>query len=185
MGPAYFQTSEWRRGQSLIEFGAALPVLILLFLGALDINTFTADLQTAVSATRQAARLASILGSQVCSSPALSQTDADTLILEDVNAVASGMNSWALVEVDIYRPDDPTGYGAYRPGVDPVDRWNGVAWGPAAYTLPLRNQIVPNEASIGVNLKWTYTHVNSLGGVGSVTLNTYSVFKMLAVPEGC
>jgi hypothetical protein len=162
-------------------------VLILLFLGALDINTFTADIQTAVSATRQAARLGSILGSQVCSSPPLTWIDVDTIIVEDVRAIASTMNAASLNEIDIYRPDNGTGYGAYRPGLDThVDRFNGTGMLISqAFPLSERVPIAPDEASIGINLKWTFTHINNQGGVGSVTLNTYSVFKVLAVPTGC
>lgn len=176
------------RAQSLIEFGASLPVLLLLFLGALDINTFVGDLQTAVTATRQAARLASILGNQACSSPALSWLDTDQAIVNNVTTVGSAMNSVILNNIVIYRPDDPSGNGKWRgPALDTVfDKFNGSGTMLSQnYPLSSRLTAVPNEAEIGVNLNWTYTHVNSLGGVGSVTLDTYSAFKILAVPTGC
>lgn len=161
-------------------------VLLLLFLGALDVSTFVGDLQIAQTSVRQGVRLASILGDGTCNT--LSIPDIDKTIVQNVISVASTMNYATLQEIDIYKPGLPAGQpGVYRPGLDTADKFNGSGMNMGGYPLTAaqRSTAFPNEAEIGVNLKWQFRPPTGIGFQNTLTLNQYAVFRILLVPPGC
>ena len=145
------------RGQSLAEMAVVIPVLFFLLMGGFDATIMIADRVTAGSAVRQSARLAAELGG-IQTNPGASTSQIDMQIVHDALAVARGLTSANVTEIDIYAPSQPD--GNYKPG-DPVDQYfiNGGAITPGTQTFPIqnRNQIPPTETSIGVRLVWNYS----------------------------
>jgi TadE-like protein len=151
------QRTDPRRGQSLAEMAVVIPVLFFLLMGGFDATIMIADRVTAGSAVRQSARLAAELGGAQ-TNPGATTSQIDLQIVHDALAVARGLTSANVTEIDIYAPSQPD--GNYRPG-DPLDQYlisNG-AITPGTQTFPIqnRNQIPPNETSIGVRLLWNYS----------------------------
>ncbi len=151
------QRTHPRRGQSLAEMAVVIPVLFFLLMGGFDATIMIADRVTAGSAVRQSARLAAELGGAQ-TNPGATTSQIDSQIVHDALAVARGLTSANVTEIDIYAPSQPD--GNYRPG-DPLDQYlisNG-AITPGTQTFPIqnRNQIAPNETSIGVRLLWNYS----------------------------
>ena len=129
-----------------------IPVLFFLLMGGFDATIMIADRVTAGSAVRQSARLAAELGG-IQTNPG-----ASTSQIDDALAVARGLTSATVTEIDIYAPSQAD--GNYKPG-DPVDQYliSGGAITPGTQTFPIqnRNQIPPTETSIGVRLVWNYS----------------------------
>jgi len=144
-------------GQSLAEMAVVIPVLFFLLMGGFDATIMIADRVTAGSAVRQSARLAAELGG-IQTNPGATTAQIDMQILHDALAVARGLTSANVTEIDIYAPSQPD--GNYKPG-DPVDQYfiSGGAITPGTQTFPIqnRNQIPPTETSIGVRLVWNYS----------------------------
>ena len=144
------------RGQSLAEMAVVIPVLFFLLMGGFDATVMIADRVTGGFAVRQAARLAAELGGSQ-TNPSATTAQIDMQIVRNALAVARGLTSATVTEIDIYAPSQAD--GTYRSG-DPVDQYfiNGGAVSPGTQTFPIqnRNQTPPNETSIGVRLVWTY-----------------------------
>ncbi len=145
-----------RRGQSLAEMAVVIPVLFFVLMGGFDATVMLADRVTGGFAVRQAARLAAELGGSQ-TNPNATTSQIDMQIVRNALAVARGLTSATVSEIDIYAPS--LADGTYRAG-DPVDQYfvNGGAVSPGTQTFPIqnRNQTPPNETSIGVRLVWTY-----------------------------
>ncbi|TMD21104.1 MAG: pilus assembly protein [Chloroflexi bacterium] len=145
-----------RRGQSLAEMAVVIPVLFFLLMGGFDATVMIADRVTGGFAVRQAARLAAELGGSQ-TNPNATTSQIDMQIVRNALAVARGLTSATVSEIDIYAPSQAD--GTYRAG-DPVDQYfiNGGAVSPGTQTFPIqnRNQTPPNETSIGIRLVWTY-----------------------------
>jgi hypothetical protein len=79
-------------------------------------------------------------------------------IVHDALAVARGLTSATVTEIDIYAPSQAD--GSYKAG-DPVNQYliSGGAISPGTQTFPIqnRNQIPPTETSIGVRMVWNYS----------------------------
>ena len=152
-----YQRTRRRRGQSLAEMAVVIPVLFFLLMGGFDATIMIADRVTAGSAVRQAARLAAELGG-IQTNPGATTSQIDMQIVRDALAVARGLTSATVTEIDIYAPSQAN--GNYKAG-DPVNQYlisNG-AITPGTQTFPIqnRNQIPPTETSIGVRLVWNYS----------------------------
>jgi Flp pilus assembly protein TadG len=152
-----YQRTHPSRGQSLAEMAVVIPVLFFLLMGGFDATIMIADRVTAGSAVRQSARLAAELGG-IQTNPGATTSQIDLQIVHDALAVARGLTSATVTEIDIYTPSQPD--GNYKAG-DPVDQYlisNG-AITPGTQTFPIqnRNQIPPTETSIGVRVVWTYS----------------------------
>ncbi len=145
-----------RRGQSLAEMAVVIPMLFFVLMGGFDATVMLADRVTGGFAVRQAARLAAELGGSQ-TNPNATTSQIDMQIVRNALAVARGLTSATVSEIDIYAPS--LADGTYRAG-DPVDQYfvNGGAVSPGTQTFPIqnRNQTPPNETSIGVRLVWTY-----------------------------
>jgi Flp pilus assembly protein TadG len=162
-----------RKGQALVEMALLLPVLMLLFLGSWTASNLIDDNNASLQATRAGARLAAELGNG--GSSGLTQAQIDRDILDQVYPIVSPQLTNAKVtEIDIYQPSGcigttpfvsgtcPPNNGAYTAGelVDTYTVSGGVvagACGTCTFTLANRSQVHPNEAEIGVRLRFTYT----------------------------
>ncbi len=183
-------------GQSLTEFAIAAPVAVLLLLGALDLTSLASDLITSQNAARQGARLASILGSQECTTTPLTGRQVDDAIATDVKAVMSKIVYGSVSNIYIYAPSAAN--GVFNIGSDPYTRYNGNATfisttsgfetfpaiPPASPSTSPRRQDVPNETSLGVEVDWNFTPPTGVGSP-SLAMKNYAVFKAEAVPAGC
>src|SRR5438270_13517978 len=105
-------------GQSLVELALVVPLLALLLMGGFDASILVSDKVTSGSAVRQGARLAAELGG-LQTNPGARTADIDMQVVRNVMAMAGGMTSGTIQEIDIYAPGRPD--GSYQPGVDPVD----------------------------------------------------------------
>jgi Flp pilus assembly protein TadG len=147
-----------RRGQSLAELAVAVPVIFLLLMGGFDASMMISDKVTAGSAVRQGARLAAELGGAQ-TNPNGTTASVDQQIVRNVLAVARGMTSATVTEIDIYSPTEAN--GVYDPGDDQTDQYfitpgGGVTPGIMTFPIQNRQQTPPNETSIGVRLVWQY-----------------------------
>jgi len=147
-----------RRGQSLAELAVAIPVIFFLLMGGFDASTMISDKVTSGSAVRQGARLAAELGGSQ-TNPNGTTAAVDQQIVRNVLAVARGMTSATITEVDIYRPEEAN--GVYDPGDDLIDQYfisSGGGVTPGTMTFPIQNrqQTPPDETSIGVRLVWQF-----------------------------
>jgi Flp pilus assembly protein TadG len=144
------------RGQSLAEMAVVIPVLFFLLAGGFDACILIADRVTAGFAVRQGARLAAELGGAQ-TNPGATTSQIDMQIVRNALAVAKGLTSATVVEIDIYSPSQPD--GNYVSG-DPVDQYlisaGAITSGTQTFPIQNRNQTPPNETSIGVRLVWTY-----------------------------
>src|SRR2546422_2139704 len=122
-----------RRGQSLAEMAVVIPVLFFLLMGGFDATVMIADRVTGGYAVRQAARLAAELGGSQ-TNPNATTSQIDMQIVRNALAVARGLTSATVSEIDIYAPSQAD--GTYRAG-DPVDQYfiNGGAVSPGTQTL--------------------------------------------------
>lgn len=163
-----------QRGQSVIEFALAAPVLIFLMLAAFSTTVMVSDKVIAGYACRQGARLAAEIGGQQ-TNPNLTTAQVDDDIVKNVLAVARAMNYSTLTEIDIYRPTRSD--GQYQSG-DLLDRFHGdgSAWGTGNFDLTQRKQIPPQETSIGLRLLWQYNPPTGLSAF-NVNLSEYAVMK--------
>lgn len=131
---------------------------MLLVLGGFDASLMISNKLTAGYAVRQGARLAAELGGTQADPNA--QTDViDNQIIKNVMAVAQGMTSVSIKEIDIYAPRQAD--GSYSTG-DPVDQYfispgGGVSPGIQTFQVSNRAQTPPGETSIGVRLIWGYS----------------------------
>jgi TadE-like protein len=150
-------------GQAMIETAIVIAVIFSILMGVYAVGMFASDQNTAGTATRAGARLASELGNgangaTLAPCQAGDATDPcaiDRQIVQSVCQVAATMPFvTSISEVDIYRA---TGNGSTG---DLVDRYmTCAANAPAssfAYTLNLRTQTHPDEAYIGVSVRYTY-----------------------------
>jgi Flp pilus assembly protein TadG len=162
-----------QKGQAMVEMAFLLPVLLLLFLGAWTASNLIDDNNSSLQATRAGARLAVELGNG--GSSGLTQAQIDRDILDQVYPIVSPQLTNAKVtEIDIYQPSGciattpfvagscPPNNGAYTAGelIDTYTVTGGVvagSCGTCTFTLSNRSQVHPNEAEIGVRLKFTYT----------------------------
>jgi hypothetical protein len=163
-----------QRGQSVIEFALAAPVLIFMMLAGFSVTVMVSDKVIAGYACRQGARLASEIGGQQ-TNPNLTTAQVDADIVKNVLAVARAMNYSSLTEIDIYAPTRAD--GEYQAG-DLLDRFHGdgTAWGSGTFTLAQRKQIPPQETSLGVRLLWQYNPPTGLAAF-NVNLSEYAVMK--------
>ena len=163
-----------QRGQSVIEFALAAPVLIFMMLAGFSVTVMVSDKVIAGYACRQGARLASEIGGQQ-TNPNVTTAQVDADIVKNVLAVAKAMNYSSLAEIDIYSPTRAD--GQYQPG-DLLDRFHGdgSSWGVATFTLAQRKQIPPQETSLGVRLLWQYNPPTGLAAF-NVNLSEYAVMK--------
>src|SRR5437762_11341953 len=92
-----------RRGQSLAEMAVVIPVLFFVLMGGFDATVMLADRVTGGFAVRQAARLAAELGGSQ-TNPNATTSQIDMQIVRNALAVARGLTSATVSEIDIYAP---------------------------------------------------------------------------------
>jgi len=168
-------------GQAMVEMALVAPLLALLFLGVYTAADLIGDKDTVNQAVRQGARLAAELGNGGYPKETLSACQAgdnanpcavDQSIVEAVLALLQQQLPHVKVtEIDVYRPQPcaagttwgsncPPDNGSFQVG-DPIDRFNpdGTAMTSpdAKFTLDLRTQTHPNEASVGVRALYHYS----------------------------
>jgi len=168
-----------QRGQALVELAISVPVLLWLLLGSFDATVMVSDKVIAGYATRQGARLAAEIGGSETNNPPATQASIDQNIVQNVLAVARAMNYSTLQEIDIYSPRDPT--GAFNPGTDIYSKFTGAGVQTFSnFPLTAREQIPPNETSIGVLLTWVYRPPTGFATF-SILLNEFTVMKTAPV----
>jgi hypothetical protein len=163
-----------QRGQSVVEFVIATPVLIFLLLGAFNTGVMISDKVIAGAACRQGARLAAEIGGQI-TNPLLTMNQVDQNIVKNVLAVASAMNYSTLSTITIYAPLNAD--GDFHPG-DYYNQYNpaGTLIAGGNFTLVRRIQVPPDETSIGVRLDWSYVPPTGFQSF-SINLNEHAVMK--------
>jgi hypothetical protein len=146
--------SRRQRGQALVELAITTPILLWLLLGCFDASVLVSDKVIAGYATRQGARLAAEIGGTE-TNPTMTTAQVDANIIANVLAVATSMNYSVLQEIDIFSPVAADGH--FDPARDMYDKFDGQGR-PISYGFPInrREQIPPNETSIGVRLVWVY-----------------------------
>ena len=166
----------------MVETALVAPVILLLLLGALNVGIYVTDMLSAGTASRQGARLASLLGGGKNVTPAPSTAGYDQEIVQAVLASASTMVYASVTEIDIYQPVSNSD-GSYAPAGDPADEFNADGSARAKQTFPLssRKQTLPNETPIGVRVVWRFQPPTGVG-FASLTSSQYSVFRAMAVP---
>jgi hypothetical protein len=178
-----------RRGQSLIEFGVSVPVLLILMVGAFTYGTLISDRVISGNAARAGARTAALLGSNSCGVPACGDPQwIDRAIVISARTVAASLAYTTLTEIDIYPatctstpPSAPCDANQYYNGDGVINRWDPNPATPAAigglpFTLDMRNQTPPTEASIGVRIIYTYSPPISFLAP-TLTIKDYAVMK--------
>jgi Flp pilus assembly protein TadG len=151
------------RGQAIIETAVVIAVILTILMGVYAVSQFASDQNTAGTATRAGARLASELGnggydgstaSAACQGGNPKDPCAvDRQIVQSVCQVAATMPFvTSVAEVDIYRATGSGGTG------DVTDRYTCSSLTPISfsYTLDLRIQTHPIEAYIGVSITYNY-----------------------------
>jgi Flp pilus assembly protein TadG len=166
-------------GQALVELAISVPVLLWLLLGSFDATVMVSDKVIAGYATRQGARLAAEIGG-LETNPGVTTAQVDQDIVHNVLAVAIAMNYSTLTELDIYAPRAAT--GVLNKGTDLYDQYDGSGVNQNGYPFDIRfrEQIPPNETSIGVRLVWSY-HPPTGFATFTITLNEYTVLRAAPV----
>ena len=173
-----FRRRQRQRGQSLVELAIAVPVLLWLLLGTFDATVMVSDKVIAGYATRQGARLAAEIGGRE-TNPTLTTMQVDDNIVQNVLAVARAMNYSTLQEIDIYAPRAAT--GVFNPGTDLYSRFDGSgSFVSSTFPITAREQIPPNETSIGVRLTWVYRPPTGFATF-TIVLNEFTVMKAAPV----
>jgi Flp pilus assembly protein TadG len=168
-----------QRGQALVELAISVPVLLWLLLGSFDASVMVSDKVIAGYATRQGARLAAEIGGSETNNPPATQASIDQNIVQNVLAVASAMNYSQLQEIDIYAPRAAS--GIFNPGTDLYSQFTGNGTQVSSnFPLTAREQIPPNETSIGVRLMWIYRPPTGFATF-TITLNEFTVMKAAPV----
>ena len=166
-------------GQALVARASSVPVPLWLLLGSFDASVMVSDKVIAGYATRQGARLAAEIGGSETNNPPATQVSIDQNIVENVLAVAKAMNYSQLQEVLLYNSHDPS--GVFNPGTDHFSRFTGAGVQVSSnFPLSEREQIPPNETSIGVRLLWVYEPPTGFATF-TITLNEYTVMKTAPV----
>jgi Flp pilus assembly protein TadG len=162
-------------GQALVELAISIPVLLWLLLGCFDATVMVSDKVIAGYATRQGARLAAEIGG-LETNPGATTSSVDQAIVRNVLAVAIAMNYSTLQELDIYAPKAAT--GVLNKGTDLYDQYdgNGVNQNGYPFDIKFREQVPPNETSIGVRLVWVYKPPTGFATF-TITLNEFTVLR--------
>jgi len=173
-----FRSRRRQRGQALVELAISVPVLLWLLLGSFDASVMVSDKVIAGYATRQGARLAAEIGGSE-TNPTLTTMQIDDNIVQNVLAVANAMNYSTLQEIDIYAPRAAN--GVFNPGTDLYSKFTGAGvFVSSNFPITAREQIPPNETSIGVKLIWVYRPPTGFASF-SINLNEYTVMKTAPV----
>jgi Flp pilus assembly protein TadG len=173
-----FRRRRRQRGQALVELAISVPVLLWLLLGAFDASVMVSDKVIAGYATRQGARLAAEIGG-LETNPGLTTMQIDNNIVQNVLAVADAMNYSTLQEIDIYAPRAAS--GVFNPGTDLYSKFNGNGtFVSSNFPISSREQIPPNETSIGVRLLWVYRPPTGFATF-TIVLNEFTVMKTAPV----
>jgi Flp pilus assembly protein TadG len=175
-----FRSRRRQRGQALVELAISVPVLLWLLLGSFDATVMVSDKVIAGYATRQGARLAAETGGiETNPSPPASTAAIDQNIVQNVLAVARAMNYSSLQEIDIYAPRAAN--GVFNPGTDLYSKFDGNGTAISSnFPISAREQIPPNETSIGVRLTWIYRPPTGFATF-TISLNEFTVMKAAPV----
>ena len=187
-----------RRGQGLVEFALALPILLLLLLGLLEFGIAFDHHLTLQYATREGARTGAALanggGRLGCATGTRLEIDAQIVaaVQRVLLATDSPVDAADVGQIRIYKATvtgaETTGLvnvWTYAPGAGPtVDgrvlnfRNTSVGWQPCARI----NEIVPD--SLGVSLEYTYRLNTPLAaplwriGLGTFPMNDRTVMQL-------
>jgi len=169
----------------VVEFALCIPVLLTMLFAVVNIGVLITDKVSAAYAARQGARLAAGLGDG--SGGGLTVQQIDQNVEQAVLASASHMAYATVKEIDIYQSDAPgaPSDGSFNSATDLYNSYiapfapNGI---PVSQSFPLskRNQVPPNETSIGVRVLWTYTPPTGYQSF-ALQLSDYTVMKATAV----
>ena len=163
-------------GQSILELAIATPVLLVLMMGAFNVGALVIDKAVAGYATWAGARLAGELGPGVNGQ---TQSQVDQQVVQNVLASSTNLSYATISEIDVYSPTGAD--GSLNPATDQYDAFDGhgnsVSWG---FPFSSRQQVPPDETSIGVRILWRYTPPTA-GYSFTMQLSEYSVVKVAPV----
>ncbi len=169
------------RGQSLVEFAIALPILAILLLGMLDFGFAFNHHLSLEYATREGARMGAAVGPGTAAVPC-GQVDAYVIaaVQRVITSPGSQVDVSRVSEIRIYRANaagDQIGgqVNVWTPGTGPVVDGAALLFGVSstgwdACSVPRDNDSTPD--SIGVGIHYSYQMVTGLGAIlGAVGFN--------------
>jgi Flp pilus assembly protein TadG len=159
-------------GQAIVEIAIALPFLVVLLTGLINVGLFAADKVMAGYATRSGDRLASQLGG----GGALTQTQVDQQIVQATLASATGLTFVTIQEIDVYGPTNAN--GVFNSATDLSDSFDGSGTLlHSGFPTAGRDQTPPLETSIGVRVAWRYVPPTGFANTINVQTSDFTVMK--------
>ncbi len=181
------------RGQSLVEMGFILPLLVLIVVGTLEFGFVFDHHLTLEYATREGARAGAALAHGGSGPPGCAgASDVDPRIVAAVQRVLTSPGSPVVIsnvsEIHIYNADvngDPlaTNVWRYAAGSGPVVDGLPLNFVPfsTAWAACTRNNSAVGTQSIGVSLTYTYdwqTPIQFLFGNAGLTMTDRTVMQL-------
>lgn len=172
-------------GQALVETALITFLLLTTVLGVYTTSVFASDNDQALAAVRAGARLGAEIGNNgwVTGVPT-DPTAIDEQVTSTVLQLATQIPFVStLYEVTIYQPGGNPD-GTYAAGTDLAECYNasgpvtchGTA-PPGKYTLDYRTQLHPNEALIGVQIRYHYVSPTPVVAI-STDVTQYTVMRL-------
>lgn len=171
--------SGFARGQALVEFALMVSILLLLVAGATDEAALLNDHLNIVYATRQGARVASVLGTA---------SDADCAAIGAVHAAVANEPNITITRIVIYQagadglPASASAQDVYAGNTVCSVISGSATTTPAAISVgwdpSVRNQTPFTEDSVGVELDFTYAFQFQLLGSGTLKGTDHAVMPL-------
>jgi Flp pilus assembly protein TadG len=162
------------RGQALVEFALVVPLFFLMLFGFVEIALVTASISSFNFATKDAARLGSLLGP--------TDSTVDTQIVNLIKGRVAGIVVAKTVRIEIYLSDPAADYilpGNTQPVENAYDG-NGNLIGTAGWPVGSRNDTLLDADYLGVRVTYNYTYLTSYlsGGASTLQLIANSVQRI-------
>jgi TadE-like protein len=166
-------------GQAMVEFATFFVFIMLIIAGVVDIGGLLDDHVSIEYATRQGARTAAVMGTQV---------NADCAIIGAIDAALAGMPNMQLNQLIIYK----AGADGLPQGASSETTYAGstictvVNNAPSLSLPPILNNYPPSirsntpftEDSVGIELDYTYTFQLPLLGSGTFSSSDQAVMPV-------
>lgn len=159
-----------RRGQALVEFALATPLFLMILAASVEFGLLYRDYLTLSYASREGARIGSA---------AADAADADTQILDTVEAATNTLDRTNVLEVRIFQADTNgavSGTSVNRYNWDPLSS-AFVASGTTGWASTTRNRTPPTDA-LGVELKYQHRWITGAWFSGGFILYDRTVMRV-------